>query len=108
MDYEDDFSWYTVDPEDVHEHQNLLVVRHFGGAAPPASKDAVANLQERKVKIYRSNPKMNRELCVICLKIDPSDPDDDDNNETNQSSTEKEEYYEKIFKVMPCSHAFHR
>lgn len=115
MDYEDDFNW-TLDPDvDPQEHQDLLVVRfliengyvpeQFEGAPPPASKECVANLEERKVKICRSNPQNNLEKCVICLKMDPTEPDDDD-DET--SDKQQDETYEKVFKVMPCSHAFHR
>lgn len=119
MDYEDDFSW-RVDPDvDPQEHQDLLVVRfliengyipeHFDGAPPPASKEVVANLEERKVKINRSNPEKSSEKCVICLKLDPAEPDDDDDVEENDTNrTDKDACYEKIFKVMPCSHAFHR
>lgn len=117
MDYEDDFSWRALDPGvDPQEHQEMLVVRfliengympeYFDGAPPPASKVVVANLEERKVKIYRSQPEKNTEKCVICLKLDPADPDDDDNDEKSTSSDESS--YEKVFKVMPCSHAFHR
>lgn len=139
MDYEDDFSWHTSPDVDPQDHQDLLVVRfliengyipeHFDGAPPPASKAAVANLEERKVKIYPLNLKRNVEKCVICLKIDPKDDDDydydeddddDDDNNGNgdaDSSEQNEEgarlsaknaFYEKTFKVMPCSHAFHR
>lgn len=139
MDYEDDFSWRTLDPDvDPQDHQDLLVVRfliengyipeHFDGAPPPASKAVVANLEERKVKIYPLNSKRNVEKCVICLKLDPKDEDDyedceeededDDDNEEEQPNqcndecgarfSAKEAFYEKTFKVMPCSHAFHR
>lgn len=138
MDYEDDFSWHTSPDVDPQDHQDLLVVRfliengyipeHFDGAPPPASKAAVANLEERKVKIYPLNLKRNVEKCVICLKIDPKDDDDydydeedDDNDDgegegedSNQQNEEgarlsaKNAFYEKTFKVMPCSHAFHR
>lgn len=121
MDYEDDFSW-RVDPDvDPQEHQDLLVVRfliengyipeHFDGAPPPASKEVVANLVERKVKINRSSPEKNSEKCVICLKLDPAEPDDDDDDdveENGKNQIDKDACYEKIFKVMPCSHAFHR
>lgn len=122
MDYEDDFSWSALDPNvDPQEHQHLLLVRfliengyipeHFDGAPPPASKEVVANLEERKVKIYRSKPSKNTEKCVICLKLDPADPNDDDDVETDEksaSSDDGEASYEKVFKVMPCAHAFHR
>lgn len=136
MDYEDDFSWRTLDPDvDPQDHQDLLVVRfliengyipeHFDGAPPPASKAVVANLAERKVKIYPLNAKRNVEKCVICLKMDPKDDDDydydededDDEEEEDNSNQDNEEgarfsaknaFYEKTFKVMPCSHAFHR
>lgn len=122
MDYEDDFSWRSLDPDvDPQEHQDLLVVRfliengyipeHFDGAPPPASKEVVANLEERKVKIYRSNSEKNCEKCVICLKLDPTEPDDDDDDDEVERVTDnddKDACHEKIFKVMPCSHAFHR
>lgn len=118
MDYEDDFTWHTLDPDvDPQAHQELLVVRfliengyipeHFEGAPPPASKEVVANLEERKVKIYRSNPEKNSEKCVICLKLDPASPDDDD-DEDEKGASRTDDCYEKVFKVMPCSHAFHR
>lgn len=119
MDYEDDFTWLALDPDvDPEEHQNLLVVRfliengyipeHFDSAPPPASKQIVANLEERKVIIDRSNPEKNSEKCVICLKLDPTEPDDDDNENGESNDASKDTCYEKIFKVMPCSHAFHR
>lgn len=123
MDYEDDFTW-RVDPDiDPQEHQDLLVVRfliengyvpeHFDGAPPPASKEIVANLEERIVKINRLNPEKNSEKCVICLKLDPAEPDDDDDDDQDDTDgganqTNKDACNEKIFKVMPCSHAFHR
>lgn len=134
MDYEDDFSWRTldseVDPQEHQNHQDLLVVRfliengyipeHFDGAPPPASKAVVAELEEKKVKIYPLNSKRNVEKCVICLKLDPKDEDDDYEDDDDDSANDvgneqegaryshKEIFYEKIFKVMPCSHAFHR
>lgn len=126
MDYEDDFNWRSSDQDvDTQEHQDLLVVRfliengyipeHFDGGPPPASKDVVANLEERKVKIYRSNPEKNSEKCVICLKLDPTEPDDDDEEEDEKKDEkkdagkgDKDAFYEKVYKVMPCSHAFHR
>lgn len=122
MDYEDDFSWRALDPNvDPQEHQDLLVVRfliengyvpdQFEGAPPPASKECVANLEERRVKINRTNPPNNSDKCVICLKIDPTEPDDDDDDDddaNNAKQTNADESYEKVVKVMPCSHAFHR
>lgn len=118
MDYEDDFTWANLDPDvDPQQHQNLLVVRfliengyipdHFDGAPPPASKEVVANLEERKVMINRTNPEKNAEKCVICLKLDPADPDDDD-DDGGTKQCDREASCEKIFKVMPCKHAFHR
>ncbi|XP_055315720.1 E3 ubiquitin-protein ligase RNF181 [Sitodiplosis mosellana] len=121
MDYEDDFSW-GVDPDvNPQEHQDLLVVRfliengyipaHFDGAPPPASKEEVARLEERKVKINRSSPEKNSEKCMICLKLDPAEPDDEDDDvkDDGLNQTDKDGFYEKVFKVMPCSrsHAFH-
>lgn len=114
MDYEDDFSWRALEPGvDPQEHQEMLLVRfliengympeYFDGAPPPASKEVVANLAERKVTIDRSQPDKNTEKCVICLKLDPADPDDDEKTTSSDEST-----YEKVFKVMPCTHAFHR
>lgn len=117
MDYFDDFSWPELDSTyDIQEHQNLLVVRFLiengyvpedfdGSAAPPASKEIVANLPEKNVKINRNIPDKVDEKCVICLKLDPSEPDDDDDDKT----TDKEQcaVVEKVFKVLPCRHAFH-
>lgn len=119
MDYEDDFSWQDDPNMDIAAHQDLLIIRHliengylpahFEGAAPPASKAEVERLEERKVKIDRTNPEKSAEKCVICLKLDPADPDDDDDDDVAKSNqTDKDGSYEKIFKVMPCSHAFHR
>ncbi|XP_031618558.1 E3 ubiquitin-protein ligase RNF181-like [Contarinia nasturtii] len=119
MDYEDDFSWrdldYDADPQEHQEHQNLLVVRfliengyipdQYDGAPPPASKEVVKNLEERKVQINRTGAEKSPEKCVICLKLDATEPDDDEENITNQ--IDKDACNEKIFKVMPCGHAFH-
>lgn len=118
MDYECDFSWQDDPNVDPVAHQDLLVLRHlieygylpahFEGAAPPASKAEVERLEERKVKINRTNPEKSAEKCVICLKLDPADPDDDDDDVAKDNQTDKDGCYEKVFKVMPCSHAFHR
>lgn len=119
MDYFDEFNWQPLDGDvDIQQHQDLLVVRfliengffpeHFDGiAAPPASKEIVANLEEKLVKIDRSNPGRNSDRCVICLKLDPADPDDDDEEEGNSESATKLNTNEKLFKILPCTHAFH-
>uniref|UniRef100_A0A1L8DSI5 Putative e3 ubiquitin-protein ligase n=1 Tax=Nyssomyia neivai TaxID=330878 RepID=A0A1L8DSI5_9DIPT len=93
-DYFDEMGWEPVAVEDTQRHQTLLMVRAlldngylpeemFEGQqlAPPASKEVVRNLPERK-------PKAEDENCSICLKPNGEHPD--------------------IFKVLPCSHEFHQ
>lgn len=93
MDYFDEMGWSPIDAEEVDEHQMLLWARflHDNGGffgdqidvnrlAPPASKEFVKNLEEKKVT-------KEDEKCAICLK-----PNTDD---------------EEIFKVLPCKHSFH-
>lgn len=93
MDYFDEMGWSPIDTEEVNNHQMLLVARflHENGflgddfdsnrLAPPASKEFVKNLAERKCT-------KNDEKCSICLK-----PNADDE--------------ETLFKVLPCKHMFH-
>lgn len=118
MDYYDDFDFQPLNSErNIQDHQDLLVVRYLiengfvpedfdGSAAPPASKEIVANLPERIVKINRSIPEKSSDRCVICLKLDPSEPDDDD-DDGGDTKTEQSAIVEKIFKELPCRHAFH-
>lgn len=93
MDYFDEMGWTPIDdPEEVDNHQMLLVARFlrengfFGDnfdanrLAPPASKEFVKNLEEKKVT-------KDDEKCTICLK-----PNTDD---------------EEMFKVLTCRHSFH-
>lgn len=111
MDYFDEFSWQPLDGDaDIQQHQDLLVVRfliengyfpeHFDGIAPPASKEIVSNLEEKTVKIDRTNPERNTDRCVICLKLDPADPDDGDEKEENSESAIKPDTSEKLFKML--------
>lgn len=92
MDYFDEMGWSPIDAAEVDNHQMLLVARflHENGffgdnfdanrLAPPASKEFVKNLAEKKCT-------KNDEKCTICLK-----PNTDD---------------EEMFKILPCQHSFH-
>ncbi|KAG4074346.1 hypothetical protein HA402_008755 [Bradysia odoriphaga] len=93
MDYFDEMGWTPIEAQEVSNHQMLLVVRFlnengfFGDdfdanrLAPPASKEFVKNLEEKKCT-------KDDETCTICLK-----PNTDD---------------EEIFAILPCKHMFHR
>lgn len=122
MDYYDEFQWQPVDPVSGQRHQDLLFARflyesgyapeEFDGVAPPASKQIVANLERKTVKIDRINVELNTEKCVICLKLDPADADADaDTTETatqpNEEAALDTTSNEKIFIVLPCRHSFH-
>lgn len=92
MDYFDEMGWTPIDAEQVDNHQMLLVARflHENGffgddfdanrLAPPASKEFVKNLEERKCT-------KDDEKCTICLKPNTND--------------------EELFKILPCKHMFH-
>lgn len=115
--YFDEFGWEQHD--NVQQHQDLLFVRFLlengfvhpnaSDLPPPASKQVVANLEERIVKINRSDVNQPIERCSICLKLDPAEADDDDdddvNSDTNQNASNN--ITEQIFKVLPCTHTFH-
>lgn len=128
MDYYDEFNWQPVDPLSGQHHQDLLFARflyesgyapeEFDGVAPPASKQIVANLQRKTVKIDRINLEQNSDKCVICLKLDPADTDADadaaDPNADAPASADPataavvvQKADEKIFIVLPCRHSFH-
>lgn len=130
MEYYDEFNWQPVDPLSGQHHQDLLFARflyesgyapeEFDGVAPPASKQIVANLQRKIVKIDRINVEQNTEKCVICLKLDPADTDADADapaiatttTTTNTAATTDpaavvQKSDEKIFIVLPCRHSFH-
>lgn len=90
-----EMGWQPVEPEDIQNHQTLLMARFLsdhgffsestdsGNLPPPASKAVVSGLPEKKCTT-------EDEKCAICLK--PNTPDTAD----------------EVFKVLPCKHAFHR
>lgn len=93
-DYFDEMGWEPVALEETQRHQIMLMVRALldhgffpddmlqeERLAPPASKEVVRNLPERK-------PTPEDESCSICLKPNTEHPD--------------------IFKILPCSHEFHQ
>lgn len=119
MDYYDEFNWQPIDPVSRQRHQDLLFARflfengfapdrnefELDGVAPPASKQIVASLERKLVKIDRINVDKNTEKCVICLKLDPADTDADaDTNNTDGTNNKSDE---KTFIVLPCRHSFH-
>lgn len=117
MDYFDEFGWQPMTADmNIQQHQNLLVVRfllengfvppEMRDLAPPASKQVVESLEERIVKIDRSDRKQNLEKCSICLKVDPAEADDDD-DEAAEAAAQQVGIVEKVFKVLPCRHSFH-
>lgn len=93
-DYFDEMGWTPINDENRENHQTLLVARflsdhgYFGDdidtqrLPPPAAKELVKNLPEKTCTSAD-------EKCAICLK-----PNTD-------------ETVDEIFKVLPCSHAFH-
>lgn len=93
MDYFDEMGWQPIDAEQTQNHQLLLVARFLQDhgffqdgfntdeLAPPAAKEVIENLEEKKIAA-------NDEPCSICLKPNAEESD-------------------AIFKILPCSHAFH-
>lgn len=93
-DYFQEMGWQPVEPEDIQNHQTLLMARFLsdhgffsetsdsGNLAPPASKAVVSGLPEKKCT-------SEDEKCTICLKPNTADTADE------------------VFKVLPCKHAFH-
>lgn len=92
-DYFDELNCTPVAPEDTANHQFILIARFMQQngflseelrreqLAPPASKELVRALKEKKVS-------PGDERCAICLKP----------NEESESA---------VFKILPCSHEFH-
>lgn len=105
MDYFDEMGWEPVREENTENHQWLLMIRFmqengfwpdtFNGhdLPPPAAKDVVRSLEEKRFKRSQADTKKSVK-CTICLKS----IGDTDENETND---------EIIFKVLPCTHYFH-
>lgn len=111
MDYFDEMGWEPVNEENIQQHQTLLMVRfmqengfwpdNFNGheLPPPASKDVVNELPEKRFKRSQSDAEKSVK-CAICLKT-ILDTDDDETNKTAAGNDEV------IFRVLPCTHYFH-
>lgn len=106
-DYFDEMGWQPVDADQIQRHQTLLVARFlmengiFGedfdaqSLAPPASKRLVHELPEKRAAA-------DDERCSICLK--PNSEDD----AAAAGGDEDGDDPHMLFKVLPCSHAFHK
>lgn len=117
-DYFDEMGWQPVETDQIQNHQTLLVARFlmengiFGddfdaqSLAPPASKRLVSELPERRCTAAD-------ERCAICLK--PNDVGggatgataDDDDDEEEAAAPADAAVDRSLFKVLPCTHAFH-
>lgn len=98
-DYFDELNCEPIPAHQNESHQLLLMVRFLQqngylreefereNNAPPASKELVSNLKERKVS-------KDDEKCSICLK-------------PNEDGGEAEGSLNNIFKILPCLHEFH-
>lgn len=98
-DYFEELNCQMIPDAEIESHQLLLMVRFmqqngFLDAdfdrelnAPPAAKEVVENLKERRVT-------KDDEKCTICLK--PNDEPDETTGVVND-----------LFKILPCSHEFH-
>lgn len=105
-DYFDEMGWQPVDADQIQRHQTLLVARFlmengiFGddfdaqSLAPPASRRLVAELPVKRCTA-------GDEPCAICLKPNDVVGEDDD------GAIPAEEDDAGLFKVLPCTHAFH-
>lgn len=116
-DYFEEMSWQPVEPEHTDEHQMLLLARFFmengifsdemdsHSLAPAASAEVVRNLPE----------KVTDERCAICLKPNANPAGDEDEASAVDHQENKEANQDVpataggpiIFKVLPCTHAFH-
>lgn len=97
-DYFDELNCQPIPDAEIDSHQLLLMVRFMQQngfldtgfdrelSAPPAAKEVVANLKERRVT-------KDDEKCTICLK--PNDEPDETGSVND------------LFKILPCSHEFH-
>lgn len=94
-DYFDEMGWQPVEADRIQDHQTLLVARFLSDNGffadgfdadqlpPPAAKHVVDNLPQKQCTVAD-------EKCAICLKANTA-----------------ESVQVDIFKVLPCSHAFH-
>lgn len=110
-DYFDEMGWQPVDGDQIQRHQTLLVARFlmengiFGddfdaqSLAPPASKRLVSELPERHCTAAD-------ERCAICLKPNAAAAATDD-SATDADGADDDAAASPVFKVLPCSHAFH-
>lgn len=121
-DYFDEMSWQPVEFDQIQSHQQLLVARFlmengvFGDdfdaqtLAPPASRQLVRDLPEKHCTAATD------ERCAICLK--PNGPATGEEKEDDEEEEEVKGESETVdgesaadpaslFKVLPCSHAFH-
>lgn len=118
MDYFDEMGWEPVNTENSQEHQTLLMIRFmlengywpedlsYNDLPPPASKEVVRNLPQRIVKISGEKKTESSDKCPICLKINAANGDDDDDDDDDEK-VEGVPKTELIFKILPCTHAFH-
>lgn len=112
MDYFDEMGWEPINAENNEHHQFLLMIRFMQENGfwpdsmddrqlpPPAAKDLVANLEEQRYKRCQASDE-NAVKCAICLKTTA----DTDENEAGVAVANADE--DILFKVLPCSHAFH-
>lgn len=111
MDYFDEMGWEPITAENNEHHQFLLMIRFMQENGfwpdsmddrqfpPPAAKDLVASLEERRHKRCHANDDTVIK-CAICLKT-TADADDTDETATADQNEDI------VFKVLPCTHAFH-
>lgn len=122
MDYFDEMGWEPVNTENIEQHQTLLMIRFmlengfwpddmsYNELPPPASKEVVRNLPERKIKVNATEKCESIEKCPICLKViikDGADDDDDGDEGEEAAANAVNSETELTFKILPCSHAFH-
>lgn len=114
MDYFDEMGWEPVNSEQNDEHQYLLMVRFMQEngfwpdymndreLAPPAAKDVVRDLVEKRLKKGETDGEKAVQ-CTICLKT----TNDTDDGESDGDKVATEGDAEIVFKVLPCTHLFH-
>lgn len=114
MDYFDELGFEPVSSAETQNHQMMLMIRFMRDNGfwpddmdqhelpPPAAKEIVDNLPKRNVKIDGGNPS---EKCAICLKV--TEDEDEDENDGDGAKKKTPPQTERVFSVLPCTHAFH-
>lgn len=114
MDYFDEMGWEPINAETNEHHQFLLMIRFMQENGfwpdsmddrqlpPPAAKDLVDNLEEQRYKRCQASDE-NAVKCAICLKTTA----DADDTETDADAAAANANEDIVFKVLPCTHAFH-